>query len=143
RYLHNLLSWKHQHPADTQFDADLKRYTEIVKREFAQTHNERGWMYDELTDMARLSGDEFFRVTARGLAEFYATKQIQPDIGAVYKTRAEKPRGYYRVDLALETGCALVQAGVAFAQPEWRRAGERLVDFVYAHAYVKEYHLFL
>src|ERR1700685_2481368 len=31
RYLHNLLSWKHQHPQDTQFDSELARYTAIVK----------------------------------------------------------------------------------------------------------------
>jgi len=143
RYLHNLLSWKHFHPGDTQFDRDLERYTAIVKREFANTHNERGWMYDELMDMARLSGDAFFRQTARGLAEYYATKQVKDDIGAVYKTRDTNPRGYYRVDNALQIGCALVQAGVEFNQPDWSRKGERLVNFVYDHAYLRDYHLFL
>lgn len=143
RYLHNLYAWKHARPRDTQFDAEIARYTAIVKREFAGTHNERGWLYDELIDMARLSGDAFFRQTARGLAEFYATKQFHADIGAIYKTRPEKPRGYYRVDLALETGCALVMAGIEFGEPEWRARGERLVDFVYAHAYLRDHHLFL
>lgn len=141
RYLHNLLSWKHQHPADPQFDDELKRYTAVVQRQFANTKDERGWLYDELIDMARLSGDAFFRETARTLAASYAAK-VHDDIGAIYKTRAEKPRGYYRVDLALETGCALVQAGTVFKRPEWQAKGERLVDFVYAHAYLREYRLF-
>jgi hypothetical protein len=114
-----------------------------VKREFTNTHNERGWMYDELMDMGRLSGDTFFRDTARGLVEFYATKLFQPDIGAVYKTRPDNPRGYYRVDLALEIGCALVQAGVEFRQSDWTTKGERLVNFVYDHAYLSDYHIFL
>ena len=74
RYLHNLLSWKHKHPQDTQFDGELQRFDAIVKREFTNTHNERGWIYDELMDMARLSVDSFFRETARTLAEFYATR---------------------------------------------------------------------
>lgn len=143
RYLHNLLSWKHQHPQDTRFDAETKRFTAIVKREFAHTHNERGWMYDELMDMGRLSGDPFFRDTARELAELYATRLFQPDIGAVYKRSAAKPAGHYRVDLALETGCALVQAGVEFKQPDWSAKGERLVTFVYDHAYLSDYHIFL
>jgi len=143
RYLHNLLSWKHQHPQDAQFDGEIKRFTAIVKREFAQTHNERGWMYDELMDIARLSGDAFYRDTARCLAEFYATKMYQPDIGAVYKQKAPDSPGHYRVDLALEIGCALVQAGVDFKQPDWSSKGERLVNFVYDHAYLREYHLFL
>src|ERR1039458_5587416 len=47
RYLHNLLSWKHQHPQDIQFDGELKRFDAIVKREFANTHNERGWIRSE------------------------------------------------------------------------------------------------
>lgn len=143
RYLHNLQSWKHLHPDDRGFDAELARYTAIVKRELAGTHNERGWMYDELMDMARLSGDAFFRDTARNLAEFYATKSFQPDIGAMYKTTNGKTRGHYRVDLVLEAGCAMVQAGVVFGQPEWRARGERLADFVYAHAYLRDSHLFL
>ena len=143
RYLHNLLSWKHQHPQDSQFDGEIKRFTAIVKREFANTHNERGWMYDELMDMGRLSGDAFFRDTARGLVRFYATEMFQDDIGAVYKKRADKPRGYYRVDNALEIGCALVQSGIEFKQPDWVKKGERLVNFVYDHAYLKDYHIFL
>jgi hypothetical protein len=94
-------------------------------------------------DMARLSGDSFFRETARTLAEFYATREFHPDIGAIYKTNAAKPRGYYRVDNALETGCALVQAGVEFKQPDWSARGERLVNFVYDHAYLRDSHIFL
>jgi hypothetical protein len=143
RYLHNLISWKHQHPQDSQFDGELKRFNAIVKHEFANTHNERGWIYDELMDMWRLSGDAFFHETARTLAEYYATKELHPDIGAIYKTSAANPRGHYRVDNALEVGCALVQAGVEFEQPDWSVKGERLVNFVYDHAYLRDYHIFL
>ncbi len=143
RYLHNLLSWKHQHPHDKQFDAETKKFMTLVKSEFAGTHDQRGWLYDELMDMWRLSKDEFFRDTSRSLAEYYATKEIHPDIGAIYKTRTDNPNGYYRVDNALEVGCALVMAGVEFKRPDWRAKGERLVNFVYAHAYLSDAHLFL
>ncbi len=142
RYLHNLLSWKHQHPLDIQFDGELKKFDAIVKHEFAGSRDQRGWLYDELIDMWRLSGDDFFRETARGLAENFA-KDINPNTGAIYKTSNNNPNGYYRVDNALEAGCALVMAGVEFKQPDWRAKGERLVNFVYEHAYVPDAHVFL
>jgi hypothetical protein len=47
RYIHNLWSYKRQNPADTSFNREIARYTPIIKREFAHSHNERGWLYDE------------------------------------------------------------------------------------------------
>jgi len=144
RYLHNLFYFKHQHPQDTQFDGEIKRFTAIVKKEMAGSHNERGWIYDELISMWQLSGVEFFRATARGQAEHFATNLFHDDIGAVYKTKPpQKTSGYYRVDHALQIGCALVQAGTEFQQPDWTAKGERLVQFVYDHAYLKKHHIFL
>ena len=143
RYLHNLLLWKEQHPADHEFDADLELFRQIVGREFANTHNERGWLYDELIDMYRLSKDDFFRRTARGLAEAYATSLSRPPAGFLYKTSPAHPNGYYRVDLVLEAGCALIQAGREFGEPAWEAKGRAAVDFVYAHAYLGRYRTFL
>ncbi len=74
RYLHALLLYKHQHPNDAQFDADIARMTPIVKMEFGRSHNERGWLYDELTEMGNISGDAWYHQAARGLAAFYADK---------------------------------------------------------------------
>ncbi len=143
RYLHNLFNWKHQHPADTSFDDEIKRYDAIVKHELRNARNERGWIYDELIHMARLSGDAFFRDTARRQAEYFATKQYREDVGCVFKTSKDDKAGHYRVDLALEIGCALVQAGWEFQQPDWSAKGGRIVSFVYDHAYLAEHHLFL
>jgi hypothetical protein len=143
RYLHNLLSWQHLHPEDKQFDTETKKFMAIVKSEFAATHDQRGWLYDELMDMWRLSKDDFFRETSRTLAEYYAAKEVHSDIGAIYKTKDANPNGYYRVDNALEVGCALVMAGVQFKRPDWSAKGERLVNFVYDHAYLRDAHIFL
>ena len=143
RYLHNLLAWQHRHPQDAQFQGDIRKFSAIVKREYAHSGDQRGWLYDELMDMWHLSGDDFFRETARGLAAHYATHDIHGDIGAIYKTSAAHPNGYYRVDNALEAGCALVMAGVEFQQPDWSAQGGRLVNFVYDHAYLRQAHLFL
>jgi hypothetical protein len=143
RYLHNLLLRRALRPADHEFDPDLDLFRQIVGREFANTRNERGWLYDELIDMYRLSKDDFFRRTARELAEAYATSMSKPPAGFLYKTSAAHPRGYYRVDLVLEAGCALIQAAREFHEPAWEAKGRAAVDFIYAHAYLPRYRTFL
>ena len=143
RYLHNLWQYAHLHPGDTRFASEISRYTAIVKAEFNPAHDDRGWLYDEFSDLYRLSGDSFYREAARQLADYFATALVKPGIGAVYKTSTDQSSGYYRVDLALEVGCALIQAGTVFGQPDWTSAGQRAVQFVYDHAYVAAYHTFL
>jgi hypothetical protein len=143
RYLHALLLYKHQHRRDRQFDADVARMVPIVKLEFANSHNERGWIYDELIEMGNASGDLWYHQAARGLAEFYADKFYRPGIGVMYKTSSRHLHGYYRVDLALEAGCALIQAGTVFHEPAWAAKGRQIVKFVQEHAYVPEHHLYL
>ena len=76
RYLHALLLFKHQHPGDIQFNADIARMAPIVKLEFGNSHNERGWIYDELIEMGNVSGDGWYLQAARGLAEFMPTRSI-------------------------------------------------------------------
>jgi hypothetical protein len=142
RYLHALLLYKHQHPRDTQFDADIARMTPIVKLEFTNSHNERGWLYDELIEMGNVSGDAWYHQAARSLAKFYADKFYRPDVGVMYKISTKHSRGYYRVDLALEAGCALIQAGTVFHEPAWTAKGQQIVKFLYDHAYVPKYRLF-
>jgi hypothetical protein len=143
RYLHNLLLWNQAHPADHQFDPDTKLFRDIVKLEFANTRNERGWLYDELIDMYRLSGDDFYRQTARGLAASYATSMAKAPAGFYYKISDAHPRGYYRVDLVLEAACALIQAAREFHQPAWETQGRATVEFVYTHAWLPRYRTFL
>lgn len=143
RYLHNLWQYAHLHPGDTRFADEISRYTAIVKAEFSPAHDDRGWLYDEFIDLYQLSGDSAYRDAARQLADYFATVLVKPGIGAVYKTSADQPSGYYRVDLALEVGCALIQAGTVFGRPDWASAGQRVVQFVYDHAYVAAYHTFL
>ncbi len=143
RYLHVLLLYRHLHTGDTRFDGEIARYTAIVKAEFAGARDERGWLYDELVDLYRLSGDAFFQETARGLADYYATSLYHPASGAVYKVSSDQPNGYYRVDLALEVGAALAQAGTTFARPDWVADGKQVIAFVYTHAYVPAYHAFM
>ncbi len=140
RYVHNLWLYKSVHPSDTQFDGELQRYTRIVKSEFSSARDDRGWVYDELIDIYRLSHDTFYQTAARNLATYFASSTVQPKPGVVYKTSSDQPNGYYRVDLAVEIGCALVQAGTTFQKPEWVANGQQIIQFVFNHAYIASYH---
>ena len=142
RYLHNLLLYKHLHPTDQRFDADLDRFRKIIRAEFANSHNERGWLYDEFIDMYRLSGDAFYRDVARGLVESYAAGVSKGAAPVNFKRNANHPGGYYRVDNMLQQGAALIQAAHEFSQPEWEATGRLMLDFIYDHAYFKAYHCF-
>jgi autotransporter-associated beta strand protein len=144
RYLHNLLWYKSLHFLDTRFDADVQRYTPIVKYEFTNSQNERGWIYDEeFVPMWQLSGDNFFRQQAMGQAAYFANSLYKTNIGAYYKTSSTHTNGYYRVDWEVEIGCALVQAGTTFTNADWVAKGNQMVQYAYDHAYLTNYHLFL
>jgi hypothetical protein len=148
RYLHNLWLYKTQHPGDKQFDGEIARYSAIVKHEYAPdsqglVHDDHGWVYDELIAIADLSRDAAYQQAAFGMAAYYATTLYDARVGTIYKTESDHPNGHYRVDLALEAGCALIQAGTLDNHPDWVADGRKTVAFVYSHAYVPAYHVLL
>lgn len=141
RYIHNLWSFKVQNPTNHDFDSEISRYTPIIKREFANAHDERGWLYDIFIDIYRLSNDSFYQEAARSLATSYANT-YKPKVGSIYKVNKDNPTGYYRVDNVLEAGCALLQASTQFHNTEWQQKGNSIIQFVYKHAYIAQYHAF-
>ena len=141
RYIHNLWLYKSQHPNDSSVDSEIARYTPIMKQEFANSHNEEGWIYDLFADTYELSHDSFYLDTAKSLAQGYA-KAFNPQVGSIFKVDSGSPQGRYRVDLVLESGCALVQAGTQFNNPQWVQDGMSTINFVYNHAYMSQYHTF-
>ena len=144
RYLHNLLWYKSRHILDLQFDGDIARYSGIIKYEFNDSQNERGWILDEeFLPMWWLSGDSFYEQQTLGQASYFANSLYQPNIGAYYKTSSTHSNGYYRVDWEVEIGSALVVAGTLFPNSNWVAKGNQMVQFAYDHAYLTNYHLFL
>lgn len=143
RYLHALWAYKSLHEADTQFDSELSRYTAIVKREFTHPQNIRGWLYDLFIDLYQLSHDTFYRQAAYDLVDYYYQQRYHANVGLIYDVAAGHQRGYYRVDLALESSCALIQAGTLFNKPEWVDAGKKVLKQLYATAYLPKYHTFV
>jgi hypothetical protein len=141
RYIHDLWLYKSQHPNDSSVDGEIARYTPIIKQEFANSHNEEAWIYDIFVDTYELSHDSFYLDTAKSLAQGYA-KAFNPQVGSIFKVDSGSPQGRYRVDLVLESGCALVQAGTQFNNPQWVQDGMSTINFVYNHAYISQYHTF-
>jgi hypothetical protein len=143
RYVHTLWLYKRQHLDDVQFDGELMKYTAIVKHEFTNHPDERGWVFDTLVGLYHLSHDAFYKHAAQAEVVFLDTKRFHRSIGAYYKTSRTHPRGYYPVDQALEAGCALLQAGSLFHYKQWTRDGKTILAFVYQHAFLRRYHVFV
>lgn len=140
RYIHSLWVYKSQHPGDTRYDSEVARYTPIIKADFANTTDERGWLYDEeFIDLYNLSHDDFYKSAALSLVRGFAAK-YDPNVGTIYK-KSNGQTGY-RPDLVLESGLALIQAGTQFQNPDWVQKGQSIVNFVYSHSYIAKYHTF-
>ncbi len=142
RYLHDLWLYKAQNPTDNRFESEITRYTPIVKYEYKNSHDTRGWLYDEFVGLYSLSHDSFYKDTAASLATGFA-KAFNPTVGSIFKPNSSgHDQGSYRVDLTLEAGCALVQAGTLFDNPQWTQEGLSTIKFIYDHAYISQYHIF-
>jgi len=141
RYLHALWLYKNLYPSDTQFNGEIARYTPIVETEFANPHDTRGFLFDMLTDLAGLSNNAWYTNAAKQLAASYSAAITASPAPVAFKTSVVAS-GHYRVDYALQIGCALIEAGVRFANPTWVTQGRASVAFVYAHAYIASAHVF-
>jgi hypothetical protein len=142
RYVEALWMYKNRHPSDTRFDGELSRYSAIVKAEFGEEpQNERGWVYDLFMHIYNLSHDSFYRQAAHNLVAYLYKSDYHVDKGIFYRTTM--PNGYYRVDLALEDACAMLQEGTLSNRPEWKIAGYKILQQLYATAYLPQYHEFL
>ena len=142
RYVENLWLYTRQHPDDTQFESELMKYTTIVKAEFSDHPDERGWVFDTLMTIYHLSHDSFYKQAAQAEAQFLDTAHFHRKLGAYYKTSSSHPHGYYPVNEALETGAALLQAGSLLNHAQWSKDGKTILAFVEKHAFLSHYHVF-
>ncbi|GCE30652.1 hypothetical protein KDA_61360 [Dictyobacter alpinus] len=149
RLLENLYWYKARHPDDTTMDAYIKRLLPTTQQEWGNTVQNKGWIYFTLLRMRDFSHDTaYWNHTLEGwaTAEY---KLLDPKLGLPHggvdsSAGSDKIRlqDGYRVDHALETSLALVDAGTRFHHPEWVTAGKHGVDVVIQQAYNKQYHLF-
>ena len=149
RLLENMYWYKASHPGDTSLDKYIARILPTVQREWGHTVLNKGWIYFTLLHMRNYSHDTaYWNHTLLGWAAS-EYKLLDPLLGVQHgpvDTTAGSDRQRlqdgYRVDHALETGLALVDAGTRFHHPEWIAAGHKAVQVVIKQAYDTHYHLF-
>jgi hypothetical protein len=143
RYLRGLFLYKKYSPSDHTFDNDVAKYTGIVRADFPDGTDERGWVFDEWLSMFALTGDKWYQQAALSAAAALEKKFYHPEVGALYKRNSGDQYGYYKPSEALGQAAALVKAGRGFQNPKWVEEGTRAAKFVIAHAYLPKYHVFL
>ncbi|MBO0794603.1 MAG: hypothetical protein J2P36_27125, partial [Ktedonobacteraceae bacterium] len=149
RYLENLYWYKSRHPNDQSTDQHIAAILPTVKKGWGNTNLPKGWVYYILLRLARYSPESAYWNQA---AQHWAAAQYQSldqNLG-VHHGRIVTSTGpdaitlkdAYRVDHALETGLALVDAGTRYHQSAWVKAGQREVDIVVRQSFSNTYHLF-
>jgi len=142
RYLHNLELYKNQNPTDSQFDQQIQTWTSIVKYEWVNPRDQRGWVYDELFDLYRLTGDSWYAAKADALVTHYVTRNYHPNCSCFYLTSRSHPHGYYRPVDMLTEATALIQEGTRVGNQAWVTDGTLAFTFIYTHAYLSAWKVF-
>ncbi|GCE08688.1 hypothetical protein [Dictyobacter aurantiacus] len=149
RILDNMYWYKMRHPDDKSIDQYIARMLPTTQREWGHTVLNKGWVYFTLLHMRDFSHDtDYWNHTMLGWATS-EYKRIDPNLGVQHGDLDTSAGGGnvhlqdgYRVDHALETSLALVDAGTRFQHPEWVTAGNRGAEAVIKQAYNQHYHLF-
>jgi len=142
RYLHNLYSYKNQ-TGSTSFDSQITTWNQITKTEYTNTRNQRGWIYDELIDLYRLSGDSWYANTADQLVNYYVNNYYNTTCNClVEKVNSTYPTGWYRPGDMLTAATAMIQEGERVGNQTWITDGYNSFNFIYNHAFLSSYDIF-
>jgi len=149
RDLENLYWYKYRHPGDSSMDQYIARILPTVKQEWENTTLAKGWIYYLLLRLATYSNDANYW---NQMAEHWAQVQYQTidtrlglhhgPVDTVAGPGSVRLQDAYRVDLDLEIGTALVDAGTRYHHAEWIAAGQREVSTVIRETFSTTYHLF-
>lgn len=149
RDLENLYWYKYRHPGDSSMDQYIARILPTVKHEWENTTLAKGWLYYLLLRLATYSDDKNYW---DHMAEHWAQAQYQTidprldlhhgPVDTVAGPGSVRLQDAYRVDLDLELGTALVDAGTRYHHPEWITVGRREVSTVIRETFSTTYHLF-
>lgn len=141
RFLHTLLLYKHQHPGDHRYDPTIRKWTAIFKAEWAKPEDQRGWTYDELADMYRLTSDHWYIDQAHYLADWYRTANYHASCGCLYLTDSTHSDGEYRPIDMMPEATAMVQEGMRTSDRAMVAAGRSAYKFIVTHAWLKGYNV--
>ncbi len=152
RDLENLYWYRSRHPDNMAVNDYIARILPTVKREWGNTTMPKGWLYYILLRLDTYSGDHAYwdMTIQHWLQAQYKTTDlvlgvhhapIDDIVSSTPKVTVTLDDGY-RVDLDLELGLVLVDAGTRYHHPEWIAAGRQEVNIVIQQAFDTTYHLF-
>lgn len=142
RYLHNLALYRQQQPQDRRFDAQYNRWLAIVKRLWARPRDPRGWTYELLVDISRLTGDPFFASVAADQARYYHTSVFHSACRCLYFVDSQHPNGYYRPVDTIEEAAALAEEGARSGNQTYIQEARDALRFILDHGYLRTWHAF-
>ncbi|HEV7680063.1 MAG TPA: hypothetical protein VGQ42_15995 [Candidatus Dormibacteraeota bacterium] len=142
RYLHNLALYRNQHPGDTRYDAQFATWVDVVKSLWSAPHDERGWTYDDLADITRLTGDQWFVQQAAIQAQWYSSTVFHASCKCLYFTGSGHPGGYYRPVDTVEEAAALASEGARTGNQTYVQQAKQALQFVLDHGYLRAWHAF-
>lgn len=142
-YLAALSLYKELHPLDTQFDAEINRYTNICESplddNFPGSPDERGWVYWAIADVASLvpnfstvknaQADAYYNLYSSHLGQY---GQVMP---LYYSTPTNELDSIYRGDVLVEDGCVLIVNGRERNLANYITAGENLIAYAQSNDY--------
>lgn len=138
-YLMSLADYHALHPHDHRFDGETQHVKQVVLAEIKAYAPFKGWMYFFLQRSGKFLHDASLENAASDFARSIYTKWYDPQVGAVYNTRAPSPN--YQPNLALQAGAAMIDAGIQKNQPNMIKAGQTTIDHVLSVAIDPQYHL--
>ena len=123
RYLHGMLLYKKLSPTDRTFDSEISKYTRVVKTDFPDGTDERGWVFRNgwiFTGSAVTNGLKRLLVPARSIQKFY-----HKEVGALFKRNSGNQSGYYKPSEALGEDALWLKQGASFQELNLdRRSGK-------------------
>jgi hypothetical protein len=139
-YLTALAEYHLIHPQDHSFDTDLSRTTTLVLADFQKYNLPKGWIYFYLLKDGLMLSNADFVSEAKNVASNLYTRWYDPALGVVYNRNHTS--GDYSTDHTVDSGAALIDAGLRWHQPNWVNAGEKTLDHTITFALDPRYHLF-
>ena len=129
--------YKQLHPLDTQFDATMQLYTNILENpdddNYLGDPSEDGWTYfaqlniesvfPAWSAVVNAYGDKYYHTYAENLGKYPGVTPLYMD----FPTNV--PTGDYTVDRELEDACVLIVNGAARGLTNYVAAGEALLAF--------------
>ena len=139
-YLTVLAQYQQIHPQDTTYSADVTRALPLVLADFKTYSLPKGWIYFYLLRDGQMLHNTALVNEAHGVANNLYSHWYDPALGTVYN-RTHSSRDY-STDSTVDSGAALIDAGMRWSQPSWVSAGEKTLDHTIASALDPKYHLF-